>query len=161
MPQETDELEYETFIRKPFKIQAVLITEDNIEQIAEEIGRIQYKRDNGEPYIRVNPHLIPNLQYVYLGFWMTKMVVKTDTQDFTNYRCYSGKAFDKQFAPYSEHAQGWMDFLDKESAKRKDGEGGENVAPSVDSDDSDAEEEFNKTDGAADEDEDNYNLVKP
>lgn len=98
-------MEFVTCVRKPFKVEAVQITKDNIEEIAEEIGKIRYKRENGEPFIRVNPRVIPNIQFVYIGFYMTKMG--------DNIRCYSGRIFEDQFIPTSDAIENWIVFLNQ------------------------------------------------
>lgn len=97
-------MEFTTYIRKPFKVEAVKITKENIEEIAQEIGRIRYKRENGEPFIRINPKLnIPNVQYVYLDFYMTRMG--------ENIRVYNPKVFENQFTENNENTEKWISFL--------------------------------------------------
>lgn len=98
-------MEFVTYVRKPFKVEAVQITKENIDEIAEEIGKIRYKRENGEPFIRVNPRVIPNIQFVYLGFYMTKMG--------DNIRCYSGRIFEDQFIQTSDAIENWIVFLNQ------------------------------------------------
>lgn len=96
-------MEYTTFVRKPFTVEAVKITRENIEEIGGLIGTVLYKRGNGEPYIRVNLRIVPNVPQVYLGFYMTRMG--------DNIRCYSGKVFDQQFVQDSPEIQEWVRFL--------------------------------------------------
>lgn len=81
-------MEYQKFLRKPFIVEAVQITEENIEELAAQIGSLRHK-DNGEPYIFVNPDLIPNIPKVHPGFWLVKMG--------DNKRCYSRRIFSEQF----------------------------------------------------------------
>lgn len=77
-----------TFVRKPFIVEAVEVTEDNIAEISKFVGDLREKED-GSPYIAVDRRLFPNIYRVYPGFWMTKMG--------DNVRCYSKQVFTKQF----------------------------------------------------------------
>lgn len=86
-------MDYATFVRKPFNIEAVEVTEENIEEVAKIIGTLGHE-DNGTPYIQVNWRVVPNISRVYVGFWMTKMG--------SQIRCYSPKVFKDQFVPASE-----------------------------------------------------------
>lgn len=105
-------MEFTTFVRKPFKVQAVRITKENIEEIAPKIGRIRYKRESGEPFVRVNPRIVPNVPYVYLGFYMTEMG--------DNIRCYSGKIFEQQFVQTSPEVEDWIAFLNRSQTAQGD-----------------------------------------
>jgi len=97
-----------TFVRKPFKVEAVEITEENIEEIAEFVGTLQTKED-GSPYIRVDRRLVPNVFKVFPGFWMTKMG--------DNIRCYSKKIFEEQFVKNAPDIEEWVDFMDRQTAQ--------------------------------------------
>lgn len=115
-------MEFTTFVRKPFKVKAVKVTRENIEDIANEIGRIRYKdTDNEEPYVQVDPRKVPNIPYVYLGFYMTEMG--------DSIRCYSGKVFDQQFVENSPAVEEWIAFLNQSQGNEKE----EIEAPVVDS----------------------------
>lgn len=81
-------MEFNTYVRKPFVVEAVEITEENIEEVAEFVGTIRHKED-GTKYIFVDRRLVPNLFRVYPGFFMTRMG--------DNVRCYSPKIFNDQF----------------------------------------------------------------
>ena len=80
-------MEFTTFVRKPFSVEAVEITTENIAEIAEFVGELKEK--DGKPYIQVNRRIVPNLFRVFPGFWMTRMG--------DNIRCYSRKVFNEQF----------------------------------------------------------------
>lgn len=95
-------MEYKTFIRKPFIIEAVEITEDNLEEAAEFIGTLR-KKDDGTPFIQVDRRLIPNIDRVYPGFWMTRMGY--------NIRCYSKRIFEEQFVEATVEVQDWVKFI--------------------------------------------------
>jgi hypothetical protein len=83
-------LEFTSYSRKPFDVEAVQITKENIEEVARFIGTVEHKED-GTPYIFVDRRILPQLHRVYPGFWMTKMGDQI--------RCFSGRIFDEQFEP--------------------------------------------------------------
>lgn len=95
-------MEYTTFVRKPFAVEAVEITTENIEELARYIGDLETK-DDGTQYILVDRRKVPNVQRVYPGFWMTKMG--------DNIRVYSKKVFAEQFVESNDDIQQWLDFL--------------------------------------------------
>ena len=82
------ELQLESYSRKPFVIKAVRVTVDNIHDLAQYIGTVQYK-DDVTPFILVDRTKVPNLERVYPGFWATFMD--------KNIRCYSDRVFRHQF----------------------------------------------------------------
>ena len=95
-------MEYTTFVRKPFAVEAVEITTENIEELARYIGDLETK-DDGTQYILVDRRKVPNVQRVYPGFWMTKMG--------DNIRVYSKKIFAQEFVESNDDIQQWLDFL--------------------------------------------------
>ncbi|MCA9367094.1 hypothetical protein KC887_02375 [Candidatus Kaiserbacteria bacterium] len=82
------ELNFESYERVPFTIEAVEITEYNLEEVAKSVGDIQTD-ENGNRYIKVDRRLIPALTEVYPGYFMTKMDKKN--------RCYTPELFAKLF----------------------------------------------------------------
>ncbi len=87
-------MEFTKFKRRPFEIEAVQITNDNIEELAELIGELinDVAADEPvEPYIRINKRIVPNINRAYVGWWVTRMG--------DNIRCYAPKVFDEQFEP--------------------------------------------------------------
>jgi len=104
-------LEMTSFVRKPFNVEAVEITTENIEELAEFIGTVKYKEGSGQPYIHVDKRLVPNIYKVYPGFWMTRMN--------DNIRCYSRKIFMEQFVETTPEIQIWIDFLDGETEQEE------------------------------------------
>lgn len=99
------EVEFSQFIRKPFVVEAVQVTTENIGELAEFIGTLRTK-DDGTPYIAVDRRLIPNVYRVYPGFWMTRMG--------DNVRCYSKKIFKEQFTDSSDEALAWVAYLNSD-----------------------------------------------
>lgn len=100
-------MEFAEFVRRPFTVEAVEVTVDNIEEIAEFVGTLRHK-DNGTPYIQVNFRLVPNVPKVFPGFWMTKMG--------DNIRCYSKRAFEEQFVRTSEEIKNWVNYMNPSTA---------------------------------------------
>lgn len=93
---------FTTFVRKPFVVEAVEITEDNIKEVANYVGDLRHKED-GTPYILVDRRLVPNVERVYPGYFMTKMG--------ENVRCYSRRIFREQFMIQTEQIKPWVDFM--------------------------------------------------
>ena len=83
----SEELEFTVFTRRPFVVEAIQITEDNIEELAGLIGEVRHKDD--EIYISIDRRVIPNIRKAYVGWWVTRMD--------DNLRCYSPKIFEEQF----------------------------------------------------------------
>lgn len=81
-------MEFKKFTRKPFIVDAIQITTENIADVAKHVGDLREKED-GTPYILVDGRIVPNVQRVYPGFWMTRIG--------ENIRCYSDKIFTDQF----------------------------------------------------------------
>lgn len=95
-------MEFTTFVRKPFKVEAVEVTVENIAEIAELVGSLRQK-ENGTPYIHVDKRLVPNVFRVYPGYWMTR---KDD-----NIRCYSKKIFQDQFVETTPSIEEWVEWM--------------------------------------------------
>jgi hypothetical protein len=97
-------MEFVTYVRKPFVVEAVEITTENIAEIAKYIGELREKA-NGTPYILVDERLVPNVERVYPGFFMTKMRA--------NVRCYSRKIFTTQFMEETEEMKPLIDSINE------------------------------------------------
>lgn len=95
-------MEFNDFVRKPFIVEAVEVTTENIEDIAEFVGTLQSKAD-GTPFIQVDRKKIPNVYRVYPGFWMTRMG--------DNVRCYSRRVFTEQFVRMTVDVQDAVDVI--------------------------------------------------
>jgi hypothetical protein len=81
-------MDFATYVRKPFQVEAVEITKENIEEIAPMVGTLQ-KKDDGTPFILVDKKKVPNIFRVFPGWWVTKMDGRV--------RCYAGRVFVDQF----------------------------------------------------------------
>ena len=97
-------MEFEEFIRKPFVVEAVRVTEENIADIAEYVGDL--REYNGQTYIRVDRRLVPKVARVEPGFWMTRMG--------DNIRCYSDEIFRAQFTHITPEVKSWIEYLEQE-----------------------------------------------
>jgi len=95
-------MEFKPFVRKPFVVEAVEVTKENIAEIAKYVGELREK-DDGTPFIYVDRRLVPNIFRVYPGFFMTRMG--------DHIRCYSQKVFFEQFTESDDKIQEWVDFL--------------------------------------------------
>ena len=99
-------MEFTTFVRKPFVVEAVEVTAENIAEVAKYVGDLREKED-GTQYILVDRRLVPNVFRVYPGFYMTKMG--------ENVRCYSRKIFREQFVEEDENIRPWLEFMEKQA----------------------------------------------
>lgn len=100
-------MEFTKFVRKPFTVEAIEITLENIDELAKDIGDVR-TRDDGTKYILVDSRLVPNVEKVYPGFFVTKMG--------QNVRCYSRKIFREQFVEATEEIQPWLDFMEAQKS---------------------------------------------
>lgn len=101
-------MDFTTFVRKPFAVDVVEVTEENIAEIAELVGTLK-KKDDGTSYVHVDRRLVPNIWKVFPGFFMTKMG--------DNVRCYSKQVFNKQFMESTPEIETWIKYMDDEAAK--------------------------------------------
>lgn len=81
-------MEMQNYIRKPFEVYGVEITESNIAEVAELVGTLK-TTDEGVVYIALNRRLIPNVGRAYIGWFVTQMG--------DNFRIYSPKIFTQEF----------------------------------------------------------------
>jgi hypothetical protein len=95
-------IEYTDFVRKPFIVQAVEITDDNIEEIANELGTLRHKEDD-TPYIAVRKGAVPNVSKVFVGWYMTRHGKRT--------HCYAPKVFFSQFVENNDNVNEWVGWI--------------------------------------------------
>jgi hypothetical protein len=98
-------MDFSTFVRKPFVVQAVEVTAENIAEVAKYVGDLREEED-GTKYILVDSRLAPNVLRVYPGFFMTKMGKAV--------RCYSRKIFREQFVQMDDNIKQWIEFMEKQ-----------------------------------------------
>lgn len=90
-------MEFKPFARRPFIIEAVQVTKDNIEEIAAlGVGTV-CTSSAGVPFIKVDRNVVPHVSRVYIGFWFTRT-------DRGQIRCYAKKVFDTQYAELDDAA---------------------------------------------------------
>jgi hypothetical protein len=87
-------MEFATYNRNPFTVEALMITEENLDEVAALIGIVRTK--GNDRYIAINRRLVPHVTRAYVGWWVTKVD--------NNLRCYSPKAFAEQFSPAEDPA---------------------------------------------------------
>lgn len=85
-------MEFNQFVRRPFAVEALEITKDNLQEVADLIGRTETK--GGVTYIVPDRRIVPNISKVYVGWWLTRLG--------ENYRCYASKVFKTQFIEHKE-----------------------------------------------------------
>jgi hypothetical protein len=91
-------MQFDRYIRKPFSVEAVQITPENIEEIAGLLGELKEK--DGEKWILIDRRLVPNIRKAYIGWYITKLD--------ENFRAYSPKVFEKEFLEYTDE---WAAYL--------------------------------------------------
>src|SRR6188768_379385 len=104
----TDQMEFTQYVRKPFIVEAVEVTVENMAEVAKYVGEMREK-DDGTPFIYVDRRLVPNVFRVYPGFYMTRMG--------DHIRCYSRKVFLEQFVPSHPDVVAWVEFINNGDGK--------------------------------------------
>ena len=103
-------LKYETFVRTPFKIEAVEVTDENLNQIADMLGsKVFTDTRTGNNFIGVDNDKMPGIYRIYAGFWVTKMGHR--------YRAYSQQRFLKEFIRLTDGVEGWVKMAEGEVEK--------------------------------------------
>ena len=96
-------MEFTKFVRKPFVVEGLEITRENIADVARFIGELR-EVEGLAPYIIVDERYVPNVDRVYIGYFMTKMG--------SNVRFYSRNIFRKQFVEQTEAMRDLIDLID-------------------------------------------------
>jgi hypothetical protein len=92
-------MEFSDFVRRPFAIQAVQITDENMEELCGLIGH-EIKEKGTSRFIVVNRRIVPQGNKAYVGWWVTQMG--------DNLRCYPNRIFTQQFVPMTDEWTGWF-----------------------------------------------------
>lgn len=82
-----DSLVFDRYVRTPFQVKAIRITEENIEEIAKLVGEVEI--EEGKKFIAINRKIVPTIGRAYIGWYLTK--------SGDSLRCYSPKVFKQQF----------------------------------------------------------------
>lgn len=96
------ELEFNDYVRKPFVVEAIEVTRENIDELAPYVGELHEKAD-GTQFIQVDRKKVPNVYRVYPGFYITRMDGKI--------RCYSRRIFPEQFTRMTPDLQDALDSI--------------------------------------------------
>ncbi len=109
-------MEMMNFLRKPFIVEAVEITEGTIKEVAALVGRLKYNEDSGDPYIVVDRKKVPNCEQAHIGDYLTVFL--------NRYRIFSAEQFTKQFVYADDDLKAWVSTLrgDDENLMHPDGE---------------------------------------
>jgi hypothetical protein len=87
-------MDFTEFTRIPFSVKAVQITEENLDEICELIGKEIKTTEDGRRFIIVDRRIIQNGHKAHVGGWVTQMDDKL--------RYYSKGSFKSQFVPSEE-----------------------------------------------------------
>lgn len=93
-------INFTSFVRRPFVVEAVQITEENIDELAAMLGEVKIKDD--EKHILLDRRIVPNIKRAFIGWWVTKLD--------DNLRCYSPKVFEKEFTIQDDN---WTTYFDQ------------------------------------------------
>ena len=100
------DLTFTRFVRTPFSVEATLITDENMEEVAQLVGEVKTKND--ERYIAINRRIVPNVGRAFAGWYLTRLG--------DNLRCYSPKVFKEQFMPMPPQQPVCFAFPEDESS---------------------------------------------
>lgn len=98
-------MEFTEFVRRPFKVEAIKITDENIHEIAEMIGEVKVHTKTKEKFILLDKRIVPSMARAYVGWWVTRFN--------DNLRVYSNKIFLEQFAVCDEGWTTWFELADE------------------------------------------------
>lgn len=82
-------MEFLPYIRRPFKVEAIEVTIENIHELSELCGEL-VEKEGCDPYIQVDRKKVSNIYRIKLGFMLTRMG--------ENLRAYSREAFELTFS---------------------------------------------------------------
>lgn len=99
-------MEYKKYMRKPFTVDAVEITEENMEECAKYIGDV--KEEDGVRYILVDKRLVPNVTKVTVGYFMTRFKSRVGFKT----RVFSPQMFRGEFVSMTPDLDEWLVYLD-------------------------------------------------
>lgn len=99
-----DKFEFKDYARRPFRVEATLVTVSNLDTVAEYVGDVMEKED-GTRFIQVDRRKVPNVFRVFPGFYLTRLD--------DNIRCYSPKVFAQQFLEVDGTTVGMVDSLNE------------------------------------------------
>lgn len=89
-------MQFDKYVRVPFLVEAVEITEENFDEVAALIAKEVVETGSGRRQIVIDRDVIRNGHKANIGGWLTRMDGK--------YRYYSKTAFEQQFVPSHEYS---------------------------------------------------------
>lgn len=96
------DLNFDTYVRSPFRVKAVQITPENMEEVAALVGQVRVFK--GEKYISLDRRIVPNVTRAYVGWYLTVLG--------DNLRCYNPELFASQFLKTDGGNIVTFDFVD-------------------------------------------------
>ena len=115
-----DSLEFDRYVRTPFQVKAVRITEENIDEVAKLVGEVEV--EEGKKFIAINRKIVPTIGRAFIGWYLTK--------SGDSLRCYSPKVFKQQFMTIEgSNTVTWAFPDDVSKPPKKVGFGGVEKAP--------------------------------
>jgi len=99
------DIPFNKFVRIPFVVEATLITEENIEEIAKMIGELRVKK--GQRYIALDRRIVPSVSRAYVGWYLTRLD--------DNLRCFDPNVFLEQFMGMPETNNVTFSFLGEDN----------------------------------------------
>lgn len=105
-------LKFTNYVHRPLVIEAIEITDENLEEVAEIIGRVTGPENDRK--ILTDDRIIRGFRLVRPGWWLTKVG--------DSYRCYNPAAFERTFERVENRVDSTDKILSSETttAKRKD-----------------------------------------
>lgn len=94
-------MEFTEYIRKPFSVNGIEITEENMGEVAKLVGIV--RRKDGVRFIALDRRLVPNVTRAFAGWYLTSVGDK--------FRCYAPKLFRAQFMERTEAEDDWDHML--------------------------------------------------
>lgn len=95
-----ESLKFDRYARTPFQVEAVRITEENFQEVADLIGEIT--TEDGKTFIAINRKIIPTMGKAFVGWYLTR--------SGDSLRCYSAKVFKQQFMSLNSEARVTWEF---------------------------------------------------
>lgn len=112
-------MEFTEFVRRPFKVEAIRITDENIDEIAVLIGEVKVHNKTKEKFILLDKRIVPSMARAIVGWWVTRYN--------DNLRVYSNKVFLEQFVANDDGWDAWFAMLEDPDAEDQPAEEIEHV----------------------------------
>jgi hypothetical protein len=98
-------IEFTPYIRKPYRVDALKVTGNNIHVVAELIeGTVETAQD-GKTFIRTHRKVVKNVDNIWPGFFLTKVRKKT--------LAYPSRLFYRNYVEPTEDVEDFVVFLEK------------------------------------------------